>query len=317
MKLGLVAASLLFATTFGSAQDKSPGPEEVTIRRQAGDSEIVITTTSRLAGAIHSVTWRGKEFIDSADHGRQLQSAINLDDGAGRMVPETFNPTEAGSRRDGAGPNSTSRLLHRVVDGERLQTTTQMAFWLAPGERSSGNLATNSEALSNHLLTKRVKIGYRDLSRVLQYEVTFGLPIDEHHELAQFEVLTGYMPAEFKNFWSYDPESRKLEPLSDGPGEQRWPVVLATADGRYAMGCFTPDRQRGQGWSGPGYGRFRFREEQVVKWNCVFRYRNPAGVEAGDYRFRVFVVIGDLEMVREDLVRLHELHLMSVPQSSP
>ena len=66
------------------------------IRAPAGRSEIAITTTSRVAGAIHSLTWDGKEFIDSADHGRQLQSASNFDV-AGDFTPETFNPTEAGS----------------------------------------------------------------------------------------------------------------------------------------------------------------------------------------------------------------------------
>jgi hypothetical protein len=54
----------------------------------------VITTTSRLAGAIHSLQWNGKEFIDSADHGRQLQSACSFDN-ARHANAETFNPTEA------------------------------------------------------------------------------------------------------------------------------------------------------------------------------------------------------------------------------
>ena len=74
------------------------------IRAPVGESEIVITTTSRLAGAIHSLTWNGKEFIDSFDHGRQLQSASNFDAGT-PITGETFNPTEAGSRDDGAGPS--------------------------------------------------------------------------------------------------------------------------------------------------------------------------------------------------------------------
>ncbi len=83
---------------------------DATIRARAGKSEIVITTTSRVAGAIHSLTWNGREMIDSFDHGRQLQSAANFDLGS-RFTPETFNPTEAGSSADGRGPTSTSRLL--------------------------------------------------------------------------------------------------------------------------------------------------------------------------------------------------------------
>ncbi|SVC63015.1 uncharacterized protein METZ01_LOCUS315869, partial [marine metagenome] len=64
----LLTAASLEAAVSGDAQ----------IRAKSGSSEIVITTTSRLAGAIHSLTWNGREFIDSADHGRQLQSAANF-----------------------------------------------------------------------------------------------------------------------------------------------------------------------------------------------------------------------------------------------
>ena len=102
--LALLVVSALQAADSGDAQ----------IRAKAGPSEIVITTTSRLAGAIHSLTWNGREFIDSADHGRQLQSAANFDAGS-RFSPETFNPTEAGSRFDGAGPKSTS-VLHKAAE---------------------------------------------------------------------------------------------------------------------------------------------------------------------------------------------------------
>ena len=119
---------------------------DAVIRAPAGRSEIVITTTSRLAGAIHSLTWNGKEFIDSADHGRQLQSAANFDLGK-PFFPEVFNPTEAGSRADGAGERSSSRLLKLSARGRVLETTTQMAFWLAPGEESEGHLAYNEKEI--------------------------------------------------------------------------------------------------------------------------------------------------------------------------
>src|SRR3982750_2658169 len=97
----------------------APPTGDAVVRAAAGGSEIVITTTSRCAGAIHSLTWNGKEFIDSADHGRQLQSAANFDAGEQPFFPETFNPTEAGSARDGAGKKSTSKLLElRAKDNE-------------------------------------------------------------------------------------------------------------------------------------------------------------------------------------------------------
>ena len=236
------------------------------IRAPAGSSEIVIRITARLAGAIHSLTWNGREFIDSTDHGRQLQSASNLDAGA-PLSNETYNPTEAGSQRDGAGEKSSGRLLYLRTATNALQTVTQMAFWLAPGEKSGPNFAKNKTILSDHLLTKRVTIGYKNLPQVIAYDVTFSLPVGERHRDATFEALTGYMPAEFEKFLQYNPQSGELEPLSDGPGEGPRPVVLAMAGGTHAMGIYAPP-QPARHTIGPSYGRFRFPAEKVVKWNC-------------------------------------------------
>ena len=301
----LLIASLFATISFAQDQSTSLVDGNSVVRAPLGDSEVVIKTTSRLAGAIDSLTWKGQEFINSFDHGRQLQSASNLDLGS-KMTPESFNPTEAGSRLDGAGKTSTSRLLHLIADGNQLQTTNQMAFWLAPGQKSGGiHFAKNATTLSNHLLTKRVQIGWKNLPNVISYDVTFGLPINEHHRYAQFEVVTGYMPPEFETFLKFNPESGEFEPLTDGPGEQKWPVALSTVDGRFAMGIYTPNRP-GEYWTGPGYGRFRFPPQKVVKWNCVFRYRVSDGVPAGDYSFRTFIIVGTREMVRSAMRRLHE-----------
>lgn len=292
-----------------------PASGDAVIRGKVGESEIVITTTSRLAGAIDSLTWNGREFIDSYDHGRQLQSASNFDAG-GQFIPETFNPTEAGSSSDGRGPTSTSRLLHLVAGKNQLQTTTQMAFWLRPDEKSLGNPARNKQVLSNHLLTKRVTIGYFDIPNVIVYDVTFALPIGERHRYAQFEVVTGYMPPEFSQFWTYDP-ANGLKELSDGPGEQPLPVILSTADGKYAMGVFSPPstlETPGIRLSGPGYGRFRFEAERVVKWNSVFRLRSDADLPAADYSFCNFVAVGTREMVQRSLHSLY-MEFVGLPDS--
>ena len=283
---------------------ESPPPSgDSIIRAPAGKSEIVITTTTRCAGAIHSLTWGGKEFIDSHDHGRQLQSASNLDLGT-PIQDETYNPTEAGSARDGTGAQSSSVLLSLKAAGNALETRTQMAFWLAPGGRSGGNPAKNTTVLSDHLLTKRVRIGYRDLPHVISYDVTFTLPARERHTHAVFEALTGYLPPEFGRFLEFDPPTGELAALSDGPGETPRPVVLATANGSHAMGIFAPP-QNAPHTTGPTFGRFRFSAEKVVKWNCVFRVRAADGLPPGDYPFRMFVLVGDLATVTDSLRALH------------
>ena len=268
---------------------------DAVIHAPAGKSEIVITTTKRLAGAIHSLTWNGKEFINSTDHGRQLQSACSFDNSPTANA-ETFNPTEAGSRRDHVGTNSTSRLLELSASKNHLHTKTQMAFWLAPDERSEGQPARNTNTLSDYMLTKDVTIGFERWPQALDYRVTFSVPTNAHRVSAQFEALTGYMSDEFNAFYEFDPVTNKLKLLSRGPGEIKNPVVLATADGQFAMGIFSvapkqPDVR------GPSYGRWFFDWAHVSKWNCVYRILEPGGIRNGDYNYRMLVPVGTLAQV--------------------
>lgn len=296
----IVGSGCLVGGSLAAAEPLVAG--DAVIRAPAGPADIVITTTTRVAGAIHSLTWNGQEFLDSHDHGRQLQSASNFDGGR-PFVPEVFNPTEAGALSDGVGPRSSSRLLRLEAAGNELRTRTQMAFWLKPGEQSQGHAAVNTTALSDHILAKRVRIGYRDLPHVIQYDVTFTVPAGEPHTYAQFEASTGYMPPVFAKFWKFSRRTQRLEPLDDGPGEQAEPVVLSTESGGHAMGVFSPD-QPSAGYEQAGYGRFRFAQERVVKWNCVFRVRRAEGIRPGDYAFRQFVIVGTQADVEASLRRL-------------
>ena len=53
-----------------------------------------------------------------------------------------------------------------------------------------------------------------------------------------------------------------------------------------------------------GYGRFKFEHDQVMKWNCVFRLRQPEPIKPGDYSYQLFVVIGTREDCRRTLAAL-------------
>ncbi len=289
--------TMLLAASSACAAPEAPISGNAEIRGKALGSELVIKTSDRTAGAICSLTWNGKEFIDAADHGRELQSASNFDVD-GDIKNETFNPTEAGSCRDGAGPKTTSRLLYLHADGNELVTTNQMAFWLVPGQKSGGVPARNTKPLSDHLLAKRVRIGIPGFPNVIDYQVTFTLPAGERHTHGVFEALTGYMPAEFNSFWRFDLKTRKLEPVDKGPGEIPSPVILATQDGRYAMGIYAPPVA---GAPKTTYGRFEFLRAKVTKWNCVYRVTKREGLAAGDYSNRMLVLVGTLEDVRATL----------------
>lgn len=310
MRPAPVILAAFLAAAHAPRADAGPSGNSV-IRGRAGPSDIVIATTRRLAGAIHSLTWNHREFIDSADHGRQLQSACNLDCGS-PIAAETFNPTEAGSCRDGAGDRSSSRLLILRAAGNTLETATQMAFWLEPGGKSGPNPAKNTTVLSDHRLAKRVNIGWSNLPHVVSYDVVFTVPKGERHTHAVFEALTGYMPPAFSEFQTFNPQTGELEALSDGPGEQPRPVVFSVPGGTHAMGIYAPP-QPAPRTAGPGYGRFRFRAEKVVKWNCVFRVTDKDGLAAGDYAFRMFVIVGDLSAVHDSLRALDRMRTQSRP----
>ena len=266
-----------------------------------GGKPLVIRTTSRLAGAIDSVKWAGVEFIDSHDHGRQLQSALNADvDGVFHV--ECYNPTEAGSVVDALGPKSTSRLEFLSTKDGLLTTRTRMAYWLAPGMKSGGHLAQNTTLLSGHVLNKQVRIGRPGMDHVLDYKVTFDLPSDRPHKFLQFEALTGYMPWSFSEELRFDAKTETLVPLPRQDGEQRDPVVLSTPSGSHAMGVFTPERPRA-GQPAVGFGRFKFEHEKVVKWNCVFRLRQDKPIPP-HHSFQLYVVIGTREDCRRTLAAL-------------
>jgi hypothetical protein len=279
---------------------------DLSISAKVNGAALTIRTSARMSGAIDSITWRGKEFINAHDHGRELQSASSFD-GYG----ECLNPTEAGSAKDGTGATSSSRLMLGKAHGRTLQTTIEMAYWLAPGTpypKACGShpdfrQARNGTVRSSDTLIKRVTIG----ADAISYNVTFVSTDD--HQSATFEALTGYMPPEFSEFLAYDPATRTVAPLTDGPGEQSLPVILATPDHNFAMGIFSPGLPQ-KAHPKAGYGRFRFLNNpktpgwNTVKWNAVYR---EAPAPRGQYHYQCYVVVGTLEDVRRAMERLHSM----------
>jgi len=264
-----------------------------TISAMAGPWPITIQTCDHDAGAICSLTWRGKEFINDNDHGRQLQSASSFD-----YLGESFNPTEAGAEvpYNGVNPSPSSSCLQgKWTTSNALATQTKMAFWKPVG----GSLQ------SNHILNKQVTIGAFGLPHVIQYLTHFSIPANESHTHGVFEVVTGYMPADFSQFWTFDVKGGGiLAPLGDGPGEQNLPIIFSTSDsdGGWAMGIYSPSSPQ-PSYPGLGYGRWRFGPENVVKWNNVFRIPNPSGA----YDFQSYVIVGSLDNVKVSMQQLYNI----------
>jgi hypothetical protein len=306
-QLLLVGAVMLGGLTFVALSNAQMRPlKPLTISGEFKGRSVMVTAMPRSAGAIESLQWGGIEFIDASDHGRHLQSAVSFDG-----LTECDNPTEAGASRD--GPNSSSSLLLMASASDNvLRTQSRMAYWLRLGQRRECGQAKNDLAtpVSSTMLTKSVRFlpGYKN---VLEHRISFDLA--RPRSLAQFEVLTAYMPSRFDTFYVFNPTTSQIEPISDGPGEQQFPVVLSSADGTNALALYTP-QPGALGLAGPGYGRWRFGNERVTKSNVVFRQANAG---RGGHSFLVYSVFGSLTDVRSTLARLAKDTPVSVADGAP
>jgi hypothetical protein len=299
----VIAFMLVVAAALAQEQASLGKDGRAFIKAPFQGSDIEVGISARNAGAIDSLKWKGVQFIDDYDHGRELQSAANFN-----AHRECFNPTEAGSYKDGTGPASSSRLLSLQTTPAQIVTRTRMAFWLAPGETSPscrGIKAVNTTVLSDFELTKKVTLGAHGIPNVIEHDVTYHVPAPQRR--AVFEALTAWLPGKFVKFWSYDPQTDVLTPLDAKRGSQPLPVIVSTADDSFAYGIYSADLPQIHGERG-GYGRSLYTGlldlHPTTNVNCVFRFRE---VNAGDYRFVCYSIVGTLADVKTSMARLAAL----------
>lgn len=204
-------------------------------------SPLVIKTSTNMAGAIESLTWNGKEFINKSDHGREMQSSAFLAILNESELRPCYNPNEAGSRYDGAPTRpSSSRLLSFSAQGNTLSSSSYPAYWkncvrddpsyLNTHYRNDGipfandpiitgfvysvsNTAGGTTKPSTLKFSKSVTIGFQGHPGIIEYKTIFDVP-DSYAgpagssptpftEIA-FEPLTAYMPmATVSEFFMY------------------------------------------------------------------------------------------------------------------
>ncbi|XP_063448261.1 uncharacterized protein LOC134727801 [Mytilus trossulus] len=101
-------------------------------RCTALNNGIYIGSSTRTGGAVDSLTWNNKEFINSRDHGRQMQMACNTN-----KYHECYNPTEAGGLFDHTRPTTHTHIDWVHVHGNVMESLVYQAFW-KPVKPSSG-----------------------------------------------------------------------------------------------------------------------------------------------------------------------------------
>lgn len=288
---------------------------------------IAIKTCDHNAGAICSLTWGGKEFINDFDHGRQLQSASSFNFG-GQPLGEAYNPTEAGSSHDGliaypgqqgypnSNSSSSSCLLNiYTTNNNQVRTQSKMAFFRRDWLNGGAWLPAQSE----HILDKKVTIGAYNFPNVIEYFTKFTVPTHEffnntYHriEAGTFEVLTGYMPPEFNTFHYVDAQGN-LQPVIESAQLGR-PLIFSTLNGDWAMGIYSLELPQ-RGYPTDGYEATNFLAQNVVKWNTVFRkampmvYATPTDPSLiqnhAPFYFHSYVIVGTRDQVRATMIQLY------------
>lgn len=253
---------------------------DVSITSNYNGGQIVVSASAdRFAGAIDSITFRGVQYIDTYDHGRELATALQVD-GLG----ECFNPTEPGSFDDARGPTSSSVLQSISNTDNILRTQTNMVNWLRPGQAShspclgyANPVGLNLTYLSGYILNKIVSVYSPNIPNLFIYNASISVP--DTHNSTNTEAATAYLPSSFSVFLNYDRSSRTLtrinatatDPASNGLTPALYtPVIVATPNGANAMGVIYPATYDGLN-NRPYYAYFAFPgSASSSKWSCVF-----------------------------------------------
>ncbi|WP_294532327.1 PEP-CTERM sorting domain-containing protein [uncultured Rhodoblastus sp.] len=264
------------------------------------NSIMSIQTSSRVAGAVDSLIFNDQQFVNSEDHGREIQVAAAF----GNKNRQFFNPTEAGSAENGLGPRSTSYLMSLKLNAKNSITTeTQMAYWLNP-------LDSKSESLSQDIVSTTITIGVNAMKNVINYQTIYFVPTPRI--LGGVEAPTGYMPPEFSTFWIYDPNQDKLKNVTGNLPYQTNPIILSTSDSKFAMGIYAPPQPYFYGYSATHFTSASM-ASPTVKWNAFFIENT---VPTGELRFDVYLVVGSLKTVEGTLSVLDNPNFTLAPVAS-
>ncbi len=278
------------------------------LRATVNGESLTLKISARFGGAIDSLTWNGKEFVNAFDHGRQIQYAWQVN-GQG----ECLNPTEGGSMADARSSTSTSRLLSVCSAAANILSTTSLpAYWTAPDEQGGIcpegiEKGVNTSLVSDSVLHKTVEIGYAGLENVIR--MTANIIVPDGAKALSLEIPTGYLTYEFNQYWFFDPSSGELS-AAESAGDSfpfsfvsasGLPPILSTPDGEYAMGAYTTEQVTQYsilGYENPDSAN------STNKWS-IGRVEQPLMPQV--YTYESFVIVGTLAQVQDSMRQLYEL----------
>lgn len=301
---------------------------------------VQIRVSPQYGAAITSLKFRGQEFVNNHDHGRQFQLAAQF-----HGFGECYNPTEAGARSDDS-TTSSSHILELSTYNNMLWTRSNPAFWIPPGQLSEYCTTTllgdrvrpnaeakNTTAVSNYEFRKFVEIGYAGISNVVHCYTQINVPTAQaESQTISSENLSGAgiqesplsltMPSTFQTFWKYDVYNKVWHPIDTSPSsqEQHWQILCTVAEipdpnhvGEpgfgIAMGIYAPEivsqPDNDNAWNHMVWGVGDLADPTSMS-GLGFDYENPVAVpQGGMIQHDTYMVFGTRSEVEAGLCKLH------------
>ncbi len=290
-----------------------------------GNEKITMRTSAIYAGTVTELWFRGKQFVNTHDTGRLFQTAFTFDHRG-----ECFNPTEAGSSSDVNLVNgvltgkSQSKLNSLSLGSGSITTQTSPAYWYSPGMSPAPycGIPQGASGTAPDTITKTISMNHLGDRQIIRWQVDANVAAD--HSFMALEALTGYLTGEFTSFYVYDPSRQSLLPSTPAPlvfengtptlkrdSTHFLPTVVATADGKHAIGVVSLDQEMstpdGNTHVATNYQisalNDRDAADSTTKWSVAFSYANA---RKGKYSTTIYLVVGNLIEVTERMKLLHQ-----------
>ena len=282
----------------------------------------VTIRSNRVAGcALWSWKWKGVEYVNVHDYGRQIQTSVGFShDGIG------VNPTEAGSRYSAGSLPAAARQgapcvsVSTVDSGGPSPTQRTRAIPLEWEPELLGGGPANPVAWPRMTVGKDITLNYAGLGPVARYTTVVTVPV--RYAAFGAEIPTVYLNGDLRELTLYDAAAnttRRLPTVCDrldgvNPGSGYGGIIASSDDGTRAFGYYGVHVEHGGSVTRPkaGFGFSRHHCSPVGNGpadssTTKLRAFNQEGLVAGENRFTTYLMTGTRAEVRALMRRLYTM----------
>lgn len=313
--IGFLVVVAILVVLASKSKSKKKEPNNRTIVQN--DDLVVTLDLDKYSGVVSSIKKGNVEFVNSHDHGRLFQTALQLD-GYG----ECHNPTEAGGYYD-VGTNKSTSVLRGISKTSHniVSTEVQAASWgTAPDGKNfceKGPDPRLKGRLTDTIISKRIVL---DSANTIDWFVSIK---SNAAESMNIEVLTGYLPATLNEAWfvknkklfkveewvrnskpgdGYDSDAT----MKPGSIDEKCPVIWSTPDGSSALGVYRVDKPKKGEATAYHLLKFDFGSYVGPDANSCVKFSvlssGPLKVLTNNPSYHVRLVIGTLDQVHKELI---------------